>query len=175
MIAALTWLTSPDDVDEDLRAGLTACWRDVANAGGAVGFAQQLPVSADVVRPVLDATVEAPGARLLVALVDGKVAGWLVLMTNEEPVFAHWAWVKRVQTSVEHRGTGVARALMSEVARSAREDLGLDWLRIEVRGGAGLEPFYEQFGWQVVGSWPRAVAVTPDDRRDEVLMTLPLQ
>jgi len=62
---SLTWRTSPDDVPADLRAQLTACWRDVANAGGAVGSAQQLPVSADVVRPVLDATVEAPGARLL--------------------------------------------------------------------------------------------------------------
>ena len=175
MTAALTWLTSPDDVDADLRAELTACWRDVANAGGAVGFAQQLPVTDDVVQPVLDATVEAPGNRLLVARVDGGVAGWLVLVPNTEPVFAHWAWVKRVQTSVAHRGSGAARALMVEVARSARDDLGLDWLRIEVRGGAGLEPFYERFGWQVVGRWPGAIAVTPDDRRDEVLMTLPLR
>ncbi|GAB4082547.1 hypothetical protein GCU67_11275 [Modestobacter muralis] len=61
------------------------------------------------------------------------------------------------------------------MARAARDDLGLDWLRIEVRGGAGLEPFYEQFGWQVVGRWPGAIAVTPDDRRDEVLLTLPLR
>ena len=175
MTTSLTWLTTPDDVGADLRAQLTACWRDVVNAGGAVGFAQQLPVTDAVVRPVLDATVETPGARLLVARTDDEVAGWLVLNTNAEPVFAHWAWVKRVQTSVAHRGTGVARALLTEVARAARDDLGLDWLRIEVRGGAGLEPFYAQFGWQLVGSWPAAVAVTPDDRRDEVLMTLPLR
>ena len=175
MPLSLTWRTSPDDVPADLRAQLTACWRDVANAGGVVGFAQQLPVSADVVRPVLDATVEAPGARLLVAQVDAAVAGWLVLTTNQAPVFAHWAWVGRVQTAVSHRGTGVARALMTEVARAARDDLGLDSLRIEVRGGAGLEPFYEQFGWQVTGRWPGAVAVTPTDRRDEVLMSLALR
>ena len=175
MTASLTWLTTPDDVGADLRAELAACWRDVANAGGAVGFAQQLPVTADVVRPVLDATVEAPGSRLLVARADGEVAGWLVLITNDEPVLEHWAWVKRVQTAVTHRGTGVARALMTEVARAARDDLGLDWLRIEVRGGAGLQPFYEQFGWQVTGRWPAAIAVTPTDRRDELLMTLALR
>ena len=175
MTVSLTWLTSPDDVDADLRAALTACWRDVANAGGAVGFAQQLPVTDDVVRPVLDATVEAPGNRLLVARVDGEVAGWLVLIPHRTPVFAHWAWVGRVQTAVTHRGTGVARVLMTEVARAARDDLGLDWLRIEVRGGVGLEPFYEQFGWQVTGRWPAAIAVTPTDHRDEVLMTLPLR
>ena len=175
MTSSLTWLTSPDDVGADLRAELTACWRDVANAGGAVGFAQQLPVSDDVVRAVLDATVEAPGSRLLVARADGAVAGWLVLITNDEPVFAHWAWVKRVQTAVAHRGAGVARALMTEVARAARDDLGLDFLRIEVRGGWGLEPFYEQFGWQVIGRWPGALQITPDDRRDEILMSLALR
>jgi GNAT superfamily N-acetyltransferase len=172
---SLTWLTTPDDVDADLRAALTTCWRDVANAGGAVGFAQQLPVGEDVVRPVLDATVEAPGSRLLVAHVDGEVAGWLVLLTNDEPVFAHWAWVKRVQTAVAHRGTGVARALMTEVARSARDDLGLDLLQIEVRGGERLEDFYEQFGWQVVGRWPGGLQITATDRRDEVLMSLDLR
>ena len=175
MTATLTWRTAPDDVGADLRAELTACWRDVANAGGAVGFAQQLPVTDAVVRPVLDATVEAPGARLLVARADGAVAGWLVLTTNAGPVLAHWGRVTRVQTAVAHRGRGVARALMTEVARAARDDLGLDSLRIEVRGGWGLEPFYEQFGWQVTGRWPGALQITPDDRRDEVLMTLALR
>jgi GNAT superfamily N-acetyltransferase len=174
-VTTLRWLTSPDDVPDALRAELTAVWRDVANNGGAVGFAQQLPVADEVVRPVLNATVEAPGNRLLVAERDGGVAGWLVLSTNREPVFAHWAGVGRVMTSVAARGTGVARALMTEVARAARDDLALDWLRITVRGGAGLEPFYEQFGWQVTGRWPGAVAVTPTDRRDEVLMSLELR
>ena len=171
----LTWLTSPDDVGPDLRAELTACWRDVANAGGAVGFAQQLPVTAAVVRPVLDATVETPGARLLVAAVDGAVAGWLVLTTNASPVLAHWARVTRVQTAVAHRGSGVGRALLTEVARAARDDLELDLLRIEVRGATGLEQFYEQFGWQVTGRWPGALQITPDDRRDELLMSLALR
>ena len=89
---ALTWLTSPDDVGADLRVQLTACWRDVANSGGAVGFAQRLPVADAVVRPVLDATIEAPGSRLLVARADGAVAGWLVVTTNPGPVSATGRW-----------------------------------------------------------------------------------
>ena len=117
MTSSLTWLTTPDDVGLDLRAELTACWRDVANAGGAVGFAQQLPVTDAVVRPVLDATIEAPGARLLVARVDDAVAGWLVLTTDASPVLAHWGRVTRVQTSVAHRGRGVARAPMTRILR----------------------------------------------------------
>ena len=171
----LRWLTSPDDVPDALRAQLTAVWRDVANNGGSVGFAQQLPVSDAVVRPVLDATVATLGpARLLVAEADGEVAGWLVLTPGPAPVRGHEARVTRVMTSVAARGTGVARALMTELARAARGDLGLDWLRLELRGGEGLEAFYEQFGWRVTGAWPGALQITPTDRRDEVLMSLEL-
>ena len=173
----LSWLTSPAAVTDELRAELTACWRDVANGGGAVGFAQQLPVGDDVVRSAVDATMAelgTPGGRLLVVRRDGELAGWLVLTTNAGPVLAHWAWVRRVMTAPSARGSGAGRALMTEVARAAREDLGLASLRIEVRGGWGLEGFYEQFGWQVVGRWPGALQITPDDRRDEVLMALAL-
>ena len=177
-MTSLRWLASPDDVSPALRAELTAVWRDVANAGGAVGFAQQLPVSDDVVRPVLEETVAtlATGrARLLVAQRDGAVAGWLLLSRGVSPVRGHEARVTRVMTSVAARGTGVARGLMTELARHARDDLGLDWLRLEVRGGEGLEGFYEQFGWRVTGAWPGALQITPDDRRDEVLMSLALR
>ncbi|CCG01594.1 hypothetical protein, partial [Blastococcus saxobsidens] len=38
----------------------------------------------------------------------------------------------------------------------------------------GLEAFYERFGWAVTGCWPGALQITPDDRRDEVLMGLDL-
>jgi hypothetical protein len=59
---------------------------------------------------------------------------------------------------------------MDELHRSARDDLGLDSLRLEVRGGMRLEAFYERFGWVVVGAWPGALQFTRYGRRDEVLM-----
>jgi GNAT superfamily N-acetyltransferase len=175
---ALCWRTRADDVDPGLRAALTACWRDVANAGGAVGFAELLPVTDDDVAPVLDeivAGLDPRLSRLLIASRDGAVAGWLVLTANASPVIAHWGRVARLQTSVEARGTGVARALMTELHRCARDDLGLDSLRLEVRGGWGLEAFYERFGWQVVGAWPGALQFTRHGRRDEVLMARDLR
>jgi hypothetical protein len=64
---------------------------------------------------------------------------------------------------------------MTELHRSARDDLGLYSLRLEVRGGWGLEAFYERFGWRVVGSWPGALQFTKHGRRDEVLMALDLR
>jgi GNAT superfamily N-acetyltransferase len=112
--------------------------------------------------------------RLLVATREGDVVGWLVLTGNADPVTAHWGRVTRLQTSPSARGSGVARALLDELHRSARDDLGLDSLRLEVRGDWGLEPFYEKFGWQVVGAWPRALRFTRHGVRDEVLMSLDL-
>nr|WP_243850306.1 GNAT family N-acetyltransferase [Modestobacter marinus] len=156
---------------------MTTCWRDVANAGGAVGFAQQLPVTDDVVRPAVEDTVATLGTglgRLLVVRQDGRLAGWLLLTSNAGPVLGHWGRVTRVMTALSARGSGAGRVLMTEVARAAREDLGLDRLRLEVRGGTGYDAFYARFGWKVVGRWPGALQVTPEDRRDELLMSLTL-
>jgi GNAT superfamily N-acetyltransferase len=98
-----------------------------------------------------------------------------VLTTNAGPVAAHWARVTRLQTAPPAPGSGVARALVTELHRAARDDLGLELLRLELRGGEGLETFYARFGWTVVGCWPGALQITPDDRRDEVLMNLDLR
>jgi ribosomal protein S18 acetylase RimI-like enzyme len=106
---------------------------------------------------------------------SGDLAGWLLLTLNVDPVVAHWGRVTRVQTSVAARGRGVARELMRELHRSARDDLGLDSLRLEVRGGWGLEAFYEKFGWRVVGAWPGALQFTEHGRRNEVLVAVDLR
>jgi GNAT superfamily N-acetyltransferase len=169
----LQWLSRPGDVPGVMRRALTECWRDVANAGGAVGFAEEVPVTADVVAPVVDSIVSGLDprlGRLLVATRDGDLAGWLLLTCKADPVVAHWGRVTRLQTAVPARGTGVARALMTELHRCARDDLGLDSLRLEVRGNWSLEAFYEKFGWQIVGAWPGALQFTHHGRRDEVLM-----
>jgi GNAT superfamily N-acetyltransferase len=174
---SLRWLTRPHDVPPILRAQLTACWREVVNAGGAVGFAEEVPVTEDDVAPAVDEIVAGLHprlSRLLVAMLDGDLAGWLLLSGNADPVVAHWGRVTRLQTAVHARGSGVARALLTELHRSAQDDLALDSLRLEVRGGWGLEPFYERFGWQVVGVWPGALQFTEHGRRDEVLMALDL-
>jgi ribosomal protein S18 acetylase RimI-like enzyme len=175
---SLRWLTAPTEVSADLRAQLTACWRDVVNAGGAVGFAEEAPVSDDLLAPVVErmvAGLDGRRSRLLVATRGGELVGWLMLTGNADPVTAHWGRVTRLQTAPAARGEGIARALMTELHRSAREDLGLDSLRLEVRGGWGLEAFYEKFGWQVVGAWPGALQFTQHGRRDEVLMARDLR
>lgn len=174
----LRWITSPGEVPPRLRSDLIGCWRDVVNGGGAVGFAEQVPVSDRDIAPAVDQLIAALDprlCRLLVATRDELLAGWLVHRGNADPVTAHWARITHVQTAPSARGTGVGRALMTELARSARDDLGLDSLRLEVRGGMGLEDFYGRFGWAVVGRWPGALQFTAHGRRDEVLLQLDLR
>jgi GNAT superfamily N-acetyltransferase len=113
--------------------------------------------------------------RILVATVDHTLAGWLVLVGNADTLTAHWARVLRVQTALEYRGAGVGRALMREVERAARDDLRLNHLHLELRGGMGLERFYESCGWCEIGSWPEALCLDGNELRDEVLMHLPLR
>lgn len=65
---------------------LLICWRDVSNAGGAVGF-PFLPVTTEQVRPAIEGLIGSldPSLnRILVAMVDQRLAGWLVLAGNTD-------------------------------------------------------------------------------------------
>jgi GNAT superfamily N-acetyltransferase len=159
-------------VEPWLSAQLVTCWRDVSNAGGAVGFPFPPVAEAEVAAAVdsLVASLRAPLTRLLVATAADRLAGWLLLAGNTSAVAAHWARVQRVQSAPAFRGTGVGRGLMTELARAAKNDFGLEQLHLELRGGQGLEGFYESLGWREIGRWPGALRLRPDDDRDEVLM-----
>ncbi len=173
---SLAWWSAPDAVDAEVRRELIDCWRDVSNAGGAVGF-PFLPVADEHVAPAVDeliASLDADVNRLLTARVGPSLAGWLLLAGNDSRLMGHWATVKRVQTALDHRGNGVGRALMNEVARAARHDLGLRHLHLDLRSGLGLEEFYRSCGWVEVGVWSDALCIGDGVFRDSVLMQLTL-
>ena len=158
-------------VDDRLRAQLLACWTDVTNAGGAVGFVPTV-TEADLA-PYLDEVVErVHRGRELIALlrVDGEVAGFAVLSLSVSPLRRHWATVLRVQVRPELQGRGLGRALMTGVHDIARAR-GLEFLHLTVRGGTGLESFYAGFGYREFGRMPGAVRVAPGDDRDELHLT----
>jgi len=163
-------VTPCTEVDDDLRATLLDLWTEVTNAGGAVGFVA--PVTPDVVAPVLDALVErvhAGSQTLCLLRVDGEVAGFAVLSTSVSPLRRHWATVLRVQVHPARQGQGLGRVLMAGVHEVARAR-GLEFLHLTVRGGYGLEGFYEGLGYEVFGRMPGAIRVAPGDDRDEVLL-----
>ncbi len=163
-----TEVTAVEDVGPELRAALLACWTDVSNAGGAVGFVP--PVTEDDVVPALDAllTRVAQGReRVVVLRADGELAGWAVLSLSVSPLRRHWATVLRVQVHPAQQGRGLGRALMTGVHEAAR-GLGLEMLHLTVRGGYGLEGFYAGLGYREFGRMPGAIRVAPGDDREEV-------
>ncbi|CAL9272092.1 hypothetical protein SUDANB5_00537 [Streptomyces sp. SudanB5_2050] len=174
-----TQLTRAQDATDAVRRDLAECWTAVINAGGAVVpmGCPLPPVSPAHLAPSVDALVEglAPQRRrLLMASVEGALAGWVLLRRDPHALEAHYGTVNHLQTHVRFRGLGVGAALMRRLPEIAREEMGLERLRLAVRAGLGLEDFYRGVGWAEVGRWPGALRVAPGDDRDEILMSLAL-
>jgi GNAT superfamily N-acetyltransferase len=162
------------DVDDSLRQALLACWTDVVNAGGAVGFLA--PVGREDVAPRLDATLAAvrEGRDALCLLeVDAQPAGFAVLVSNDSPLRQHWCNVHRVQVHPSRQGAGLGRILMRGVHDIAR-DRGWEFLLLSVRGGTGTEAFYAGLGYEQVGRIPAALRLEGGDVRDEIWMRFAL-
>jgi GNAT superfamily N-acetyltransferase len=157
-------------VDDVLRDELLACWTDVSNAGGAVGFVP--PVTRDDVAPVLERLLQDvhSGRDVLAVLtVDGATAGWAALVGSHSPLRRHWATVLRVQVHPSRQGQGLGRVLMTGVHDIARQR-GWEFLYLTARGGTGVEAFYRGLGYQDAGRLPGAIRLAPDDDRDEILL-----
>ncbi|MFF1604139.1 GNAT family N-acetyltransferase [Streptomyces mirabilis] len=130
-------LTTPSDVTPQLQRALAECWVEVTNAGGAAGFPFP-PVDAATVAPTLVRIIDllSPDAnRLLTATLDGELAGWLCLRRDQFELIAHWGTLHHVQTRTAVRGRGIGLALMHEVRRIARDEMGLEQLHLAARGG----------------------------------------
>lgn len=163
----------PSDMPPAAALELATCWMTVTNSGGAVGFPFP-PVTLDDVTPAADELVAGldPGhSRLLLARVGGVLAGWLNLTRNRAPQVSHWGEIKRLQTHPDFRGRGIGVVLMERARQVARDEMGLEQLRLAARGGEGLENFYARLGWKEIGRWPNGLRVHLGDR-DEVLMLL---
>ncbi|WP_328627948.1 GNAT family N-acetyltransferase [Streptomyces sp. NBC_00353] len=170
----LVQISDPRDVTPELRRELIDCWVTVTNTGGAAGFPFP-PVSEEDVTPVADkllGRLDPQQSRLLVARADGLLAGWVVLNRDPYRLVGHWGTVHHLQTRPAFRGRGIGSALVHELRKIARDELGLEQLHLAARGGEGLEDFYGRLGWREIGRWPGALRLTPDDTRDEVLMIL---
>jgi GNAT superfamily N-acetyltransferase len=157
-------------VDDTLRAELLACWVDVTNAGGAVGFVP--PVTDADVAPVLDrllGSITSGRDALCLLTVDGATAGFAALVGSSSPLRRHWGTVLRVQVHPSRQGTGLGRALMEGVHRIAAER-GWEFVSLTARGGTGVDGFYRGLGYTEVGRLPGAVRVAPGDDRDEILL-----
>jgi GNAT superfamily N-acetyltransferase len=62
--------------------------------------------------------------RLVTALARDKLAGWVLLRRNPYPLVRHVATVHHLQTCPANRGQGIGSALMHELRKIARAELG---------------------------------------------------
>lgn len=167
-------IDSSDVTDPVLRADLLDTWIAATDAGGSVGFVAPAPVHKVAV--TLDLALErvAAGQDVLGTLHDGsRYVGMGLLVANAGALFDHWRTVLRVMVHPKYQGSGAGTQLMTGLHESAQE-LGLEQLKLTVRGGQGLERFYERFGYQVVGTHPRAIRLHADDYRDELTLVMSL-
>lgn len=154
--------------DEDLVRRIVDVWTAVTNAGGAVGFVP--PVTEADVEPLARATlrrVTESDDHLVTAVLDGELVGFAFLQHRAGDLFGHWATVKRFQVHPDVQGRGIGGALL-EALHAAGRELGLEHLRLSVRGGTGTEVFYHGFGWEELVRVPRSIRVSEDDVREEI-------
>ena len=167
-----TPVASADAQSPLLREQLLDTWVTVTDHGGAVGFVP--PADPALISPTLDAALErvAAGRDALGVLrreADGAAVGMGLLAASSSELRRHWRTVLRVMVAPELQGRGAGRILLEGLHGLARE-LGTEHLVLSVRGGTGIERFYERFGYEQFGRHPAAIRLGPGDDRDELLL-----
>ncbi|MBX3314561.1 MAG: GNAT family N-acetyltransferase [Actinobacteria bacterium] len=160
--------------DPSLRDQLLDLWVAVTDAGGSVGFAA--PADPTAIAAALDAELALvrDGRHLLgVVRSDDRVIAVGYLWGRGNPLFAHWRTVMRLMVHPDHQGTGLGGRLLEGLHDLARDD-GCEHVVLSIRGGEGLESFYERHGYHEVGRHPGAVRMPDGTDRDEIMFLRPL-
>ncbi len=167
---AFASIAPPEASDPALIGELLDMWVTVVNAGGAVGFTA--PADAAAVAGTLDGALQSVAAgrdALGVLRCGATIVGMGFLVDRGAALQRHWRTVLRVMVRPELQGHGAGRLLMQGLHQMAHE-LGLEQLKLSVRGGTGVERFYERFGYTVIGAHRGALRLAPGDDRDEIMM-----
>ncbi|KAB8041708.1 GNAT family N-acetyltransferase [Janthinobacterium aquaticum] len=141
----------------ELSALLHACVHD----GASIGFILPFERSASDrfwLHNVLPA-VERGVRLLLVAEIDGQIAGSVQLDWDTPPNQAHRAEVRKLLVGPAFRRRGLARQLMVQLEVQVRR-LPCRLLTLDTRSGDHAQPLYASLGYQVAGSIP-AYALAP--------------
>lgn len=122
--------------------------------GGSVSFMHPLAteVAADFWTRSL-AAADAGERVVLGALADGRLVGTVTLHLDCPPNQPHRGEIAKMMTRVPWRGRGVARALVQEAERVARER-GRTLLTLDTAEDEGAAPFYDKLGYTRAGVIP---------------------
>jgi ribosomal protein S18 acetylase RimI-like enzyme len=102
---------------------------------------------------------------MLVAWVDGRIAGTVQLDHDMPPNQPHRAELRKLMVHPDFRGRGIARRMMAEIERVAMA-LGRSLITLDTRTGDKAEPLYTSLGYQTAGIIPGYCRDTATERWD---------
>jgi len=148
------------DASDDLVGELASLLVDAVDSGAGVSFMAGLSLAeaASWWRQTLRAS--SPRAIILIARQAGEVAGTVQLQPAWAPNQPHRADIAKLIVHRKARRNGIARELMREVERLAK-DAGFTLLLLETCKGTAAERLYQSLGWTRVGEVPH-FALNPD-------------
>jgi GNAT superfamily N-acetyltransferase len=136
---------------------LAVLLRDCVAEGAALEFRPPMELAAARAFWKARATEVALGGRaLMVAWVDGVLAGTVMVRLESAPDQPHVAHVQKLMVRAALRRRGVARALML-AAEAATVAAGRSMMTLEARGGDAAEAMYQAMGWS---EWGRIAGYT---------------
>jgi ribosomal protein S18 acetylase RimI-like enzyme len=123
-------------------------------SGGSVSFMH--PLAPEVAAAFWARSLEAADAGervVLGALQDGELISTVTLHLDCPPNQPHRGEIAKMMTRVRWRGRGVARALVQQAERIARQR-GRTLLTLDTAADEGAGPFYEKLGFTRAGEIP---------------------
>lgn len=151
---------------EEARAAqrrLAAILQDAVHNGASVGYLAPLS-RADALAywDSIIPTLATPQRILLVAEIDGEIAGTVQLVLETRPNGNHRAEVSKLLVHTDYRRRGIARALMQQIETEARA-AARTLLVLDTQTGEPAEELYVQLGYARTGVVP-AYARFPNGR-----------
>lgn len=149
-----------DSISDDVVRELAAVLVDAVESGAGISFMAglRLDEAADWWRKTLDAS--SPRAVVLAARDEQGIVGTVQLQPAWAPNQPHRADVAKLIVHRRARGLGIARTLMRELERQARDE-GFTLLVLDTCKGTIAERLYASLGWVRVGEVPH-YALNPD-------------
>jgi ribosomal protein S18 acetylase RimI-like enzyme len=123
-------------------------------SGGSVSFMHPLDPSVATSFWTTSLHAADAGARVVLgAMQDDELIGTVTLLLDTPPNQPHRGEIAKLMTRVRWRRRGIARALMLEAIRVAREH-GRTLLTLDTGTDDGAGPLYEQLGFIKAGTIP---------------------
>ncbi|HEX8024984.1 MAG TPA: GNAT family N-acetyltransferase [Candidatus Limnocylindrales bacterium] len=145
---------TPDEYDAAVPE-LAALLVDAVAHGAGVNFLAPLDpgVAAGWWRDRSEPVRRGPITAIAAREADGALVGCVLLIRAQQQNQPHRADVSKLLVHSGARRRGIARALMAELERVARED-GRWLVVLDTETGTGADATYRALGWQPVGTIP---------------------